>query len=142
MLHRPPSVVDWAQLAAFIDGEGHIGISYNKRKDHYYLRIRIANTNPVLMLWLVQRFGGSFGLQLDRNPKAKPCYAWVAGSAKIGELLHGCLIYFVLKRELAELALEFQATKRRHSGKRVSPELQEQRQQLMGRMRAFTKVGV
>ena len=48
-----PSPLDWARLAAFIDGEGSILINTQKSvaasapRGHFYLRVTVANTDVI-----------------------------------------------------------------------------------------------
>jgi hypothetical protein len=44
-----PTVIDYARLAAYLDGEGHIGICSKKgRKSPYSLSVSIGNTDKRL----------------------------------------------------------------------------------------------
>jgi hypothetical protein len=115
-----PTIIDWAQLASFIDGEGSIlintqrwGIDSGKRRTiGLYLRVMVANTDIRLMEWLKLRFGGTFK---DANTEKyyegknwKRAYHWGASSYRGAWLLHNCLPYFVMKREQAEIGIQLQ----------------------------------
>lgn len=117
-------------MAAFLDGEGSISISYTVHKDpkfkgarkrYEYVRITVANTDPRLMQWLVATFGGKLRERsYSRNNKWKAAYWWVVTCKYATEILQGCLPYFILKRERADLAIALQATMV-HSGRRGTP---------------------
>lgn len=129
-----PTVIDWARLAAFIDGEGCIRITEKKEK-HYpraylYLQINISNTDPRLPAWLKKTFGG--GVYHSRrasklNVRWSDCFMWMVSGGRVAELLQGCMPYFIIKREQAETALAFQETIGRKGGPGYStpPEIVE-----------------
>lgn len=111
------SPIDWARLAAFIDGEGHIALNSNKMSNgkHYaYLRVIVTNTDPRLIVWCQRLFGGGI-LRNDRSKAGqRNCFKWTATCRHAETILKGCLEYFVLKRDQAELGLAFQETVRYH----------------------------
>lgn len=119
--HQPDlsqvSQIDWARLAAYIDGEGCIRIAGVKGSTPYsrrvlYVEVSIANTDLRLTDWLKKTFGGSVYVNNRRldKPNWAQSSAWVVGSRWAAALLEGSLPYFVIKREQAEVALAFQAT--------------------------------
>jgi hypothetical protein len=108
--------VDWARLAAFVDGEGHIRITSQKRKnrkgverDYMYVELSISNADPRLMTWLTERFGGNVyrGKAPVANVRKHSIFQWHAGCSVAHEILLGCLPYFVIKRNQAEIAISF-----------------------------------
>ncbi len=113
------ATIDWARLAAYLDGEGAILINENKspprkthsRVSHYvYLRVCVTNTDPRLIRWLVQTFGGAVVTQQHKNPKWRRAYKWHVSCGTAEAILRMCLPYFVCKRDQADLALAFQET--------------------------------
>lgn len=105
------SEMDWARLAAFIDGEGCITISKTKGYRVQYMKVFIANTDPRLMVWLRDNFGGTVnGKPRTNREKHKPCYVWTVSSQMAWIILLCCMPYFIIKREQAEVALAFQRT--------------------------------
>lgn len=149
-LPEEPSQVDWARLAAFIDGEGHIRIHehYTKhaRKHGWgptlYVYLTIDNTDIRLVNWLRETFGGCVNLNREFKPSKawKTCFKWTVSSRFAAMLLESCLPYFVMKREQAEIALQFQATIGRQ-GKRVSPETKLHRYALKAQLKSMTARG-
>jgi len=106
-----PTQIDWARLAAFIDGEGTIVIKSYKVK-YTQLFIRIANTDPRLPIWCKDVFGGQLYAS-DSNAirkNGRRVYTWVLQSKKAELILRGCLPYFLLKKEQAEIALVYRKT--------------------------------
>lgn len=111
------SAIDWARLASFIDGEGHIALNENKMsngKSYAYLRVIVTNTDPRLIVWLQRTFGG--GVTKYRAAKANWSngFKWTATCRHAEAILNGCLKYFILKRDQADIGLAFQQTVRYH----------------------------
>ena len=147
-----PSEIDWARLSAFIDGEGSIAIDKQIRADcitpHYGLVIVIANTDPRLVLWGRERFGGKIYARSIRSAKHRMAYAWHLSSSQAEFVIRGCLPYMLLKREQAELALAFRETYKLESslvrsGKSgrasVPVEVANRREELFKQIRAAKK---
>jgi hypothetical protein len=113
---------DWIRLAAFIDGEGSIYIKPLQTKSARYnqLVIHIANTDPRLPCWCQETFGGKV-YRCDSNQRLngdqqKIAYSWRIFSKNAENIIRGCLPYFLLKREQAEVALAYRATFRYRTG--------------------------
>ena len=123
MTKRTPTKVDWARLAAYIDGEGCIDIhTHNQFRKHlnrvhtaHYIRINIANTDFRLPVWCRDMFGGRVHLEhrKHRHKKWRDVAVWLVTSKRASEILRGVLPYLLLKREQADVALAFQATVKR-----------------------------
>ena len=102
---REPTEVDWARLAAYIDGEGSIFIA--KRTPRcLVLGVVVYNTDARLASWLKQTFGGSVTQSLY-GKREKFMFRWDARSRDAVSILEKALPYFIIKREQAEKALEF-----------------------------------
>jgi hypothetical protein len=149
-LPTEPTEIDWARLAAFLDGEGHLRIHehYTKhaRKHNWgptlYVYVTIDNTDARLVNWLKSTFGGC--VNIVRTGKIsdpwKTCFKWTVASRYAAMLLERCLPYFIIKREQAEIALAFQRTIGKQ-GKRVSAEIKAGRYALKTQLSALTKRG-
>ena|SRR5208337_2778964 len=107
--------IEFARLAAFIDGEGCIGISNSPKRGYMTVRqhsmnVTVTNTNLRLFDWLIDTFGGSFcaaNRNDEKNRITKPCYRWLINETQCEEILRRCLKFFILKREQAEIALMY-----------------------------------
>lgn len=116
VVRTKPTEVDWARLAAFIDGEGCISIVKQNRpmrpdRPHVYmLELHIGNNDPRLAYWCKSTFGVGFTFT-RKAPKnsPRPFYCWLVHGVKAAKLLEGCYSYFTLKREQAEVAFAFAA---------------------------------
>jgi len=113
----PPTDIDWARLAVLIDGEGYIGIAttfstkHKWSRPYLYLDVRVTNTDPRVSEWCVQHFGGKVYMgKRPSNKKWSSCFYWAVSCNKAEAVLLGCLPYFIVKRDQAEVALAFQAT--------------------------------
>ncbi len=142
---------DWARLAAFLDGEGSISIVYathkeprltSSRTQYEYVRLTIANTDPRLIVWLVETFGGRVReREYRRNANWKTAYWWTSSCRRACELLEQCMPYFIMKKERAELAIALQQTMKR-SGRGGTPaEVIEQRAVIKARLHVLNAKG-
>jgi hypothetical protein len=105
------SEIDWAMAAAYIDGEGCIAISPVTGTTHRsLLSIQIANTDPRLPLWLKATFGGNYHTYKPVQRRCKQVYVWSVRAGMAEDVLRGCLSYFKLKRDQAEIGLAYRAT--------------------------------
>jgi hypothetical protein len=116
--------INWARLAAWMDGEGCISIGSaiktRIRKSgeeikyiHYGLQVAITGTSQLLMDWLLEVFGGRvypYENQLKKaKGKCKLCFKWhpPTGEGVMERFILALLPYLVVKRAQAELALEY-----------------------------------
>lgn len=118
---RPtPTDVDWARLAAYIDGEGCIYINLhrqfyphlNKSYERCYAKVVVSNTDFRIVHWLRDTFGGIAHLERrgKNHPNWAPVMRWEVCSKLTSDLLRGCYPYLIAKREQADIVFEFQAT--------------------------------
>lgn len=117
-----PSELDWARLAAYIDGEGCISIGIARspkwKRRHLFLRLSVHNTDPRLISWCRDTFEGKIYCTKHRNPNWSTAWSWIISCRKVEEILKGCLPFFIIKREQAETALAFQSITSRKWGVR------------------------
>lgn len=107
-------------LAAYIDGEGCIDIHKGEPKKHLrptpnlYLRVSVHNNDVRLIKWCIDRFGGSCITTKAGKSRPRDIYAWSLGSRQAANVIKGCLPFFIIKREQAEVALAFIETIGQH----------------------------
>ena len=117
---KKPTKFDWSQLAAYIDGEGTIVIV--KARLHYtQLVVRVCNTDPRLPMWCWRTFGGK--VYASRTTAMRRFFTWTTQARKAEDVLRGCLPYFHLKREQANVALEYRETFRHRKGRVAEQDL-------------------
>lgn len=145
---RCPTAIDWAMLAAYIDGEGSILINSQRHKNVLmYVRVTVANTDVRLMAWLVEKFGGTYRdantLKYYEGKNWKRAYHWGLGSARACWLLHNCMPYFVIKAEQAQIALQLQETIMPHlRGRELPQSVHEKRKSLKARLLVLKAKGI
>lgn len=101
--------IEWARLAAFLDGEGSIGIR-RRSKGHLYPVLQISNTDPRLPLWLAAIFGGSVGSTTPKNARHKKAYVWSAVSRQAEFIIRRVRPYLLLKGAQADICLAMRET--------------------------------
>ena len=130
-------------LAGIIDGEGSIHIELQRanntcRKiDYFSIRLVVINTNVELMEWLHKNFKGKITKRKD-IPGRRSCYVWSVFSFNAAKILEECLPYMIIKKQLAEIIIEFMNTKPKDIWN-VSAEVQEHRKFLYDRMKKLNK---
>jgi hypothetical protein len=143
-----PTEIDFARLAAFIDGEGCIDIHTHRAFmkhlgrvfETQYVRIQITNTDFRLALWCKETFGGTAHPEPPKSERHKAKLNWYCSSKKAAEILIACLPYFVMKRDQAEIALAFQKTKSRIGRRGHTPETFERRLDLQKQIKSLKHV--
>jgi len=102
------SVEDLAYVAGIVDGEGSISI-YTVR-NQFYSKVSVANTDDILMNWLVERFGGGITHHQFKN-SWKPLFTWQIYSQQAAEFLRLILPFLKLKWQQAEILIELENMK-------------------------------
>ena len=135
--------IDWARLAAYIDGEGTIYINRTRPRDRhinttYNLSVLITNSSLPLINWLQKTFGGS---AYDKNFHGKnklgirPMKTWYVNEGQAATILQHCLPYFIVKHQQAVIGIAFRELKSRgRRGVLVSPEDMAQREELRNKI--------
>lgn len=142
-----PTEIDYAQLAAYIDGEGCIAV-YEYLHDRKFPRwidyLRIVNTDPRLILWLKNTFGGKTWAQEQEEPN-RTKFSWNVGNKLAEKLIRKCLPYFKIKVEQAELFLAYRETlgkqvrKGQPRGTSLSSEMISTRREIAGGLKSLKK---
>lgn len=140
------SQLDWARMAAYIDGEGCITVSvcdspkYNlrARSPKFTVLLVVANTDPRMVTWIHERFGGFIHVRKQQKSKWRVAYHWGVSALWAVAVLKGAMPYFVTKREQAELALAIASTMQSHN-RQVPLEVTEHRRQLFEKLSALKR---
>lgn len=119
-----PPELEWARLAAFIDGEGSIGIRTSRR--NHCISVVVSNTDARLLVWAKNTFHvGTISIRNFRNPGEdqkyrhnKIGYAWEVQARAAQWLLEGCFPFFIIKQDQAQICLEVRATVNSHPGRK------------------------
>jgi hypothetical protein len=117
--------LDLAYLAGFMDGEGTIGLRRIRRADRggafsYEPYIEVANTDPVIPVWLHSLFGGYYRERATTlGGNSKPViYRWATKSRAAVAVCERLVPYLRLKRPQAEVLLSAFALRRAVGGRR------------------------
>lgn len=96
--------IELAYAAGLIDGEGCIGIYYNKIKHVYQLRISVEMVDHVGIDYLLKLFGGSYYYKEPKIPRREH-HTWMIFSSKAEEVLTQLLPFLLVKKQQALTAL-------------------------------------
>jgi hypothetical protein len=117
------TIAQLAYLAGVMDGEGTISMcdkritkrksrGIRKTKKVYRARVNfsttitVANTDPRIMDWLLDNFGGAVSHSKRQHSHWKAKITWIMPTKKITYLLTAIIPYLVLKKEQAHLMIE------------------------------------
>jgi hypothetical protein len=127
-----------AYIAGLFDGEGCVRIYTEDNKKWFILQITISNTCVPLLLEIQKHYGGNVSGR--RNGL---CYSWSMTSKPAAEILKKMLPYLIVKKEQAEIAIEFQARKE-HGGywrdKQITEKELEIRREYMNKLKELKLV--
>jgi hypothetical protein len=120
-------VAERAYAAGLFDGEGHIGIAVakNGRGELYHrLMIDITNTNVEIVHWLFERWDGVIHApRYFAKEEWRTAHRWTVCDGRAMRFLEDVLPFLIIKKEQAELGIEFQKTKTRGGFGAPKPDL-------------------
>lgn len=106
--------MDIRYVAGLFDGEGVVSIvrwaKPNSTHIRYQVRAAIGMSHRPVIEALHKRFGGSLHMNRHdlRSRKNRIQFCWIVSSQVAAEFLRAVLPHLVVKREEAEIAIEFQ----------------------------------
>jgi len=117
----PEEITTLAYAAGLFDGEGSVAITYSKRtgseQRYHRLQISVTNTDPRVLVWLRDRFGGCItNVRLGANTRQRPSARWQTSLRRAEAFLRAVRPYLVIKGEQADVAVALRATIRPHAG--------------------------
>lgn len=113
-----------AYMAGLVDGEGTIMLY--RRRQYAALRLVVSNTNAAVLDWCATTMGvGDVQWKHRGNEKHRAAGMWSANSDAAEGIIAQMLPYLVIKRQQAELALDFRQRIRNPADK-ADPTWQEQ----------------
>ena len=146
------SEIDWARLAAYVDGEGTIMIAKSevktgRKRPNYVLTLVVANTDPRLICWLNDNFGGhSYLRQLAGSKLSQACgvvnrkdvFSWRQFEERAAEIIRHIMPFLIMKRDQAEVAIAYREIRKAGSkGRKLTNEDMEVRECLRQQMRSL-----
>jgi hypothetical protein len=107
--------IDWARLAAYIDGEGTIMIARTKRHKgtkmpQFVLTLIVANTDMRLISWLSETFTGEHYYSNSGSLfgwTKKTCFSWRMYEKRAITILERVRPYLICKGEQADVAFAY-----------------------------------
>lgn len=115
-------------LAGFFDGEGYITFSSRSGgKSTRYLVIGVSNCNKNVIDAVQESFGGSSHVMHKPKPERghRGSWQWKCCSNVAYDLLIQMLPYLIVKKEEAEIAIEFQQRRRANKNLGMSRSLSD-----------------
>jgi hypothetical protein len=137
-----PTEVEWAKLAAYIDGEGTIAIKIHKSRPnssgYHRAYVSVTNTDPRLITWLKETFhSGHVNANRPHGVSKRHYYIWEVQCRVAEWILQGALPHFVIKRRQAEICLSLRKTFYNFRKYRPVPEsVLEQRDEIKNHLHA------
>jgi hypothetical protein len=137
-----------AYLAGIIDGEGTMYIQrrMDKRSSivtwSYWTRLQVCNTNPKLIEWIHQTFGGLVYKKerdhIKRNWKTQ--FEWYSKISMVDILLPLLHPYLIIKKPHAEVMMEFRKTFSKRETRKLTPEMQSFRDECMAKLKHLNNI--
>ena len=133
----------WAYLAGLIDGEGHVELMASKGKEslHRVARLRIENTCPRMIAWLLEHCGGAV-YERQPRPRCKLSYRWGVSGAEASLLLQRALPYLRTKKQHAKVLIEFAASQMTSGHRNYTASVQARHRVLIQRLAQLNRRGV
>jgi len=124
------SETDKAWFAGFFDGEGCILINYTRCRDKYFLELAVGNTflsslKKCLTIWNCGHIDERTSLSRVHK-KWNTYYVWRVSHIKARDILRAILPYLIVKRQEAEVALQFALRHNIHKPKSMPTKLYNQ----------------
>lgn len=101
--------VKLSYIAGIIDGEG--SITMRKSHNRYLVRVKIGNTDYPLMDWLALKLKTHIRIIHKNYPRSKTFYHIQFTNNKATSLIKAIYKYLIVKKERADLALNFHKNK-------------------------------
>lgn len=134
------SEVDAAYIAGFFDGEGCVSLGmHNKRsttgRGYHYLRVFVANTNLEVLEWLSKTLGFGHPQPQKKKEGQRQVWRYMLSGVRAISFLEIVYPYLQVKKNLAEIAFRFSATRKTTFGSPLRSEAIKERNKLMGELR-------
>ena len=94
-------------LAGFVDGEGCLTHSRDKKHGRHRPQLRISGTFKPIMQWIKMLFGGNYYVIKPRKGQNKASYDWVLSTNQAIELVKCLMPYLKVKKEEAKVFVSF-----------------------------------
>ncbi|MHB1952114.1 MAG: hypothetical protein ACYCOU_00075 [Sulfobacillus sp.] len=138
-----PTPIDWARLAAYIDGEGCIACKIRAGGHRCSaMLVCVSNTDLRLLNWLQDTFGGKVRYAVgNKETGRRKIWRWEVFNDQAESILEGCMEFFIMKKEQAEIAIGYRQLIRRQKssmgygpGKKLPEHFLKEREQVLNAM--------
>lgn len=133
-----------AYAAGIFDGEGTLTVRGRSGQRYLEPLVSVSNTDPRMVLWLHERFGGSLGYKARngaRAERAKPLHRWsLDGYDAIGRCIGAVRPFLITKADQADLLLALVKLKKGR-GQRYDPDDISRRVAIKNQMAILNKRG-
>lgn len=130
--------IDLAYCAGLIDGEGCIGIYYNKVHKNFQLKLQVQMNEKRPLDKLYKLFGGSFYVKEAKPPRHKQ-HTWVVFGSKAEEVIKLIRPYMLVKDKQVDEVLKCDWTN--FKGKSLSDEERQIREVTKERLTKLNQRG-
>ncbi len=140
--------INLSYFAGILDGEGciRIGKHYYTGEERFYPRIIIGMTDKKVIEWVYKNIGGKKYEEKTSYNKRKKVYSSVFNMREGAVILKHCLPYLIVKKEQAELFLDFYKTsyhfRKITSKERISNDINIKRKEMFLKMKKLNKKGI
>lgn len=125
---------EWAYLAGIIDGEGHIRVA-RTGNGAINKKLMVYNSSEILIDWIVSRLPDVYVSLVGAN-SVYSCM-WTAGKAQA--ILQETLPYMVIKKQQAELFIEFMDRCSPGTGHHVPRDMEDRREEILELFKMINK---
>lgn len=137
------SIAEIAYLAGLIDGAGCIYICHAKQGKYgngyqWHSMLKITSCDEELIIWLENTFGGSKDSRYRWTSKKKftrPVYNCQATGPMLDYIMPLVKPYLIIKKKQCDVMMRYRLTSKNIGRKRLPPEINEQRLQLLNELR-------
>jgi len=106
-----PTIAECAWTAGIIDGEGTIYVSGGTRRSNgsmFALYLRVANTDPRMIVKLKQLWGGGISVMAPPERGCAQPFLWTTSARKAACVLRAVRPFLITKSDVADLGIELQ----------------------------------
>ena len=136
-----------AYMAGLVDGEGTISVSNSRSKvkgrlyENSDTVLQVYNCHLGALGWIRERFGGYIYKVPRASAAWKDSYAWKTSHSNACRVLKLILPFLIIKKQQANLLVEFAATRKHYGSKGVPDDILIFRGELVKELKTLNKRG-
>lgn len=146
-IKRLKEAINWARIAALLDGEGQIGLQQLPSKLYktvtYNCNISISNTNKDILDWIENTIKlGKVKDRVQQKENWKTCHRWRLEINEMEYFLNQIIQYLIIKQKQAKWMLIWLKEFKDYSPKTPPLEVQQRRQFIYEQLKRLNERGV